>query len=97
VDVVCVPVRRNEVSERLYPSAYDCDECQEHQRECHAQRAFMRRVVFVQFLVFRAPEDAIIQAEHIECGHARDNGHDPAHSRAELEAGCQNFIFREEA
>ena len=47
------------------------------------------------FILF-APEDAVIEAEHIKCRHCSNHCHNPAHYRTELEACCQYFIFREE-
>ena len=97
VDVVCVSVSRNEMSERKNPAADNGNGCQHHQRESHGQRAFVRCMVCVQFFVFSSPEDAVIQTEHVECGHTGNNRHNPSHYRAELEAGGQNLVLREEA
>ena len=46
---------------------------------------------------FSIPENTIIKAEHIECGHGGNTRHNPSHRRAELEAGGQNFVFGEKA
>ena len=74
-------------------TGYDGDQRQEHQREGHGQRTFMRYVVCMQFLVLLSPEDAVVQTEHIESGHSGNEGHNPSHHRAVLEAGSQDFIF----
>ena len=48
------------------------------------------------FAIVFSPEDAVIKAEHVECGHGGNHGHNPTHYGAELEAGCQYLVFREE-
>ena len=57
----------------------------------------MRSMCSVEGFVFRAPENAIIQTEHVECGHRSYTCHYPAHDRAEPEAGGQDFVFGEES
>ena len=53
-------------------------------------------MVCVQFFVFSSPEDAVIQTEHVECGHTGIIV--IIHPiTAELEAGGQNLVLREEA
>ena len=71
--------------------------CQEHQREGHAQRTFMRSVLGMQFSCFLSPEDAVVQAEHVEGGHSGNDGHNPTHRCTVLETGRQDFIFGEES
>lgn len=44
---------------------------------------------------FSIPENTIIKAEHIKCCHGGNACHYPSHNRIELEAGSQNFVFRE--
>ena len=44
---------------------------------------------------FSIPENTIIKAEHIKCCHGGNACHYPSHNRTELEAGSQNFVFRE--
>ena len=51
----------------------------------------------MQFLVFLAPEDAVVQTEHVESSHSGDNRHNPSDDRAVLEASCQNLVFGEES
>ena len=96
VDVVGQSVGRNQVSERNETS-HKGNGSQYHQRESHAQRTFVRCMFSMKFLVLFTPEDAEVEAEHIEGCHGGDNRHNPSHGRAELEAGCQNLVLREEA
>ncbi len=42
------------------------------------------------------PEDAVIQTEHIECGHSGNHCHNPTHDGAEPEAGRQYLVLGEE-
>ena len=95
VDVVGLSVGANEVSER-YEASHAGDNGEEHQREGHGERCLMRRVLSMELLVFRAPEDSEVETEHIERGHGGDGGHDPAHKRTVGEAGGEDFVFREE-
>ena len=44
-----------------------------------------------------APEDAIVQTEHIEGGHGGNAGHNPTNPGAVLKAGGNNLILRAEA
>ena len=63
----------------------------------HRQRSLVRGVVLVSLHVLRAPEDAVVQTEHVEGGHGGDAGHDPSHHRAVGEAGGDDLILRAEA
>ena len=96
VDIVQLAVGGNPVAEGQ-EAGYQGDSCQEHQREGHGQRTFMRGVGGMQGAVFGAPEDAVVEAEHIVGGHAGDEGHHPAYHRTELEAGGEDFVFGEES
>ena len=96
MDRIRFTIRTDEVSERN-KSGSTSYYCQEHQRESHSQRTFMWCVVCVEFFVFLAPENTVVQTEHIESSHRSNYCHYPSHYRAVLEASSQNFIFREEA
>ena len=86
MDVVSMSVGRNEVTEGD-ESSYYRNGSQEHQREGHGQRAFVRCVCGMKFFVLLTPEDAAVEAEHIESCHGCNDCHDPSHRGAELEAG----------
>ena len=70
--------------------------CEEDEREGHRPGSLVRRVVRMEFLVLRAPEDAEVEAEHIESRHGGDARHDPTHCGVIGKGGRENFIFREE-
>ena len=57
----------------------------------------MRYVLGMEFLVFSSPEYSVVKTEHIESGHSGYDGHNPTNYRTEMEAGCKDFVFREEA
>ena len=69
----------------------------EYQGECHYLGSLVHVKFTVEFFVFRAPENAIVKAEHIECSHCCNHSHDPTHYRTECEASRKNLVFREEA
>ena len=107
VDGVVLTSCRDKRSERAIPSeeSSQCgidthtngNEREDDQGNCHRQRSLMRCVVSVSFLVLRAPEDAEVEAEHVEGRHSGDAGHDPTHYGAVLEACCDDLILRAEA
>jgi len=52
---------------------------QKHQRQGHRQRSLVRLVRRMQFAVLRAPENTVIEPEHVEGRKSRDGGHHPPH------------------
>ena len=70
---------------------------EDDQRNGHRERSLMRRVVGMGFLVLRTPEDAEVEAEHVEGCHGGDARHDPTHHGAVLEASGDDLVLRAEA
>ena len=92
VNRVRLSIRTDKMSERNEPCTTSNNR-QKHQRKSHSQRTLMRGVMSMKLFIFFAPEDAVVEAEHIEGGHCGDYCHHPTHCRAILEAGSQNLIF----
>ena len=63
------------------------------ERQCHGQRSLMWSVVSMKLFVLCAPEDTIIQTEHVEGGHRSNTCHDPSHHRTVGKAGSDDFIL----
>ena len=55
----------------------------------------MRRMLGMEFLILRTPEDTEVKTEHIEGRHGGDSCHNPTHERTVGKAGRQNLILRE--
>ena len=106
VNRVRLSIRTDKMSERN-ESCKAGNNRQKYQRKSHSQRTLMRATrcrfqVSVRCAMIRMgacpgrlgpPEDAVVEAEHIEGGHCGDYCHHPTHCRAILEAGSQNLIF----
>ena len=60
------------------------DDAQEHEREGHCSRSLVRCVVSMQLLVLCTPEDAVVEAEHVERCHSGYACHPPAAERQEM-------------
>ena len=74
-----------------------CDDAQHDERYGHRERCLMRSVMSMQFLVLSAPEDAVVETEHIECRHGSHTGHNPTYERTIGEAGGDNLVLGAEA
>ena len=48
---------------------------QKHQRKSHSQRTLMRGVMSMKLFISFAPEDAVVEAEHVERRQSGDGGH----------------------
>ena len=86
VDGIGFAVGADEVAERNKSGNYrNCGK--EHQGNGHGKGRLVRRVLMaVAFIACRllprlrtAPENAVIQSEHIECGHGGNHRHNPTH------------------
>ena len=104
MDGIGFAVGADEVAERNESGNYrNCGK--EHQGNGHGKGRLVRRVLMaVAFIACRllprlraAPENAVIQSEHIECGHGGNHRHNPTHDGAEPEAGRQYLVLGEES
>ena len=73
------------------------NDAEHNERNGHRSRSLVRSMVLVGLNVLCSPEDAIVQAEHVEGGHSGNTGHDPSYHRTVGKAGGDNLILRAEA
>ncbi len=92
MDVVALTIGRNEVAEGD-ETCHDGYQGQEHQGESHGEGSLMGSVLGMKFLILRAPEDAVVEAEHVEGGHSCDSGHNPTHSGHVGKGSGEDFIL----
>lgn len=57
---------------------------------------WLATVFGVKFVEALAPEYHVVETEHVESGHTGNQCHEVAHEGRELEAGGDDFVFREE-
>lgn len=87
--VVNFSVAAYEISER-YESGYTGNGCQEHQRNSHSKRSFVRSMFEIRFI---PPENTVIQTEHIKCGKPGNKCHPDTHIRTKLDAALNIYPY----